>query len=78
MEQEAVFKEQISLESQLNSMRMQITHLNLEVDEQKAKVNLNIIFGKFIGLKLWLYMSLSQVVSIRKDHDQINCGNRWK
>ncbi|OAY30564.2 hypothetical protein MANES_14G036500v8 [Manihot esculenta] len=38
MEQEAVFKEQISLESQLNSMRMQITHLNLEVDEQKAKV----------------------------------------
>ncbi|XP_057988646.1 structural maintenance of chromosomes protein 2-1 isoform X2 [Hevea brasiliensis] len=38
MEQEAVIKEQTSLESQLGSLRMQINHLNLEIEEQKAKV----------------------------------------
>ncbi|XP_037491870.1 structural maintenance of chromosomes protein 2-1 isoform X2 [Jatropha curcas] len=38
MEQEAVIKERASLESQLGSLRMQINHLNLEVEEQKSKV----------------------------------------
>ncbi|KAF2315810.1 hypothetical protein GH714_040349 [Hevea brasiliensis] len=38
MEQEAVIKEQTSLESQLGSLRMQINHLNLEIEEQKGKV----------------------------------------
>ncbi|XP_050220819.1 structural maintenance of chromosomes protein 2-1-like isoform X2 [Mercurialis annua] len=39
MEQEAVSKEQASLESQLASFRTQIDHLNLEVEKQKAKVS---------------------------------------
>ena len=38
MEREAVIQEQSSLESQLASLRTQINNLNLEVDEQGAKV----------------------------------------
>ena len=38
MEREAVIQEQSSLESQLASLRTQINNLNLEVDEQVAKV----------------------------------------
>lgn len=38
MEREAVIQEQSSLESQLASLRTQINNLQLEVDEQKAKV----------------------------------------
>jgi len=40
MEQEAVMKEHASLESQLGALRAQISCLNLELEEQKAKVNL--------------------------------------
>jgi structural maintenance of chromosome 2 len=42
MEQEAVVKEHASLESQLDSLRTQISRLNFEIEEQKAKVNLDI------------------------------------
>ena len=38
MEREAVIQEQSSLESQMASLRTQINNLNLEVDEQVAKV----------------------------------------
>lgn len=38
MEMEAVKKEQISLEGQLDSLKKLIDNLNLEVDAQKNKV----------------------------------------
>lgn len=47
MEQEAVIKEHASLDNQLGSLRTQISRLNLEVEEQNAKVNSDICFGEF-------------------------------
>lgn len=38
MEEEAMVQEQLSLESQLASLKTQITTLTLEVDEQRVKV----------------------------------------
>ena len=70
MEQEAVGREQASLESQLGSLRAQINHLNLEVEEQKAEVKLNIYSGKFISEDVIVILSLLQVASVRNNHDQ--------
>lgn len=48
MEEEAMLQEQSSLESQLASLKTQITTLTSEVDEQQAKVILvSLLFVRF-------------------------------
>lgn len=56
MEREAVKQEQSSLESQLASLRTQIYNLNLEVEEQLAKVPADSYLVYFYVIKIFFFM----------------------
>lgn len=73
MEQEAVVQEQSFLESQLVSLRTQISTLASDVGNQRAKVLQLFLFVSFNFKKytsnVWMW-TLLQVDVIQKNHDQ--------
>ncbi|XP_061980307.1 structural maintenance of chromosomes protein 2-1-like isoform X1 [Populus nigra] len=76
MEQEAVMKEHASLESQLGALRAQISCLNLELEEQKAKVastrnNHDQVQSELNAIRLKMKERDSQISSILKEQQKL-------
>ncbi|KAJ6946566.1 structural maintenance of chromosomes protein 2-1 [Populus alba x Populus x berolinensis] len=76
MEQEAVVKEHASLESQLDSFRTQISRLNFEIEEQKAKVastrnNHDQAQSELDSIRLKMLECDSQISSILKEQQKL-------
>ncbi|KAL9406238.1 hypothetical protein Peur_003210 [Populus x canadensis] len=76
MEQEAVVKEHASLESHLDSLRTQISRLNFEIEEQKAKVastrnNHDQAQSELDSIRLKMLECDSQISSILKEQQKL-------